>query len=78
MVEMSERESGGFENWMFGLLLLLPALYLFSYGPMSSLYYNSSIDAFDMVFDIVYLPIDLLYTCTPMDVPIDWWENVWD
>jgi hypothetical protein len=59
-------------------LLILPAMYFLSYGPMSRLYYATSNDAFDLVYEIFYLPVDLLSEYTPLGGPISWYEELWE
>jgi hypothetical protein len=65
-------------QWAVGVLLLLPVIYFLSYGPMSKLYYDASSDAFDLLYEILYLPIEWLWQNTPLDGPIDWYEELWE
>ena len=57
--------------------VLFPLIYFLSYGPMTAIYYSTSSDVFDMLYEYAYLPISILWEYTPFDGLIDWYEDLW-
>ena len=73
-----EKKSRPWEWAVLGALIFLPILYFLSYGPMTKIYYDSSDAVFDTVYEILYWPIEWLWINTPLDGPIDWYEELWE
>jgi len=77
------KESKADRKWQtITAILCLPVFYFLSYGPMNAFYYEWGLYGFDVLYvdywyEPFYDPIDWLWMNTPLDVPIEWYEDLW-
>lgn len=59
-------------------LILLPAFYVLSIGPVVMLGDNGFIpQSFEPAFEIIYMPLILLHEHTLLREPLEWYVELW-